>query len=212
MSVSIIIPTLNEYGNIADILHRVSAQKLGEIIVVDGHSTDGTVELVEKIGYPVIFQEGKGLGKAIEAGIKASKGDIVIIVDADGSHDPQDMPKLLDKINEGFDLVIGSRYSAGPRLKGLFLRHPNSSSYDDTFIREFGNRFFTYLCRKLFNIETHDVLMGFKAFRRKIFEKVKLDEQGQQFDAEILIKAKKAGFRIGEVPVIEHKRKHGRSN
>lgn len=209
--ISVIVPTLNEAGSIEDILRRISQQEVDEILVVDGYSTDGTVELVEKLGYRLVFQEGRGLGKAIEMGIKCTKGDLIIIIDADGSHNPTDIPKLLGKINDGFDLVIASRYISGPRLRGFFFATCQSSSYDDTFIREIGNRIFTYLCRNFYHLEVHDVLMGYKAFRRGIFDKVKLDEHGQQFDAEILIKAKKAGFRIGEVPVIEHRRIHGKS-
>lgn len=210
MKVSVIVPTLNERGSIETVLNRISEQHVDEILVVDGRSTDGTHEHVIRLGYRLVFQEGRGLGKAIEKGIRSTVGDIIIIVDADGSHNPGDIPKLVSKITEGYDLVVASRYMRGPRGRGLFFRN-RSSSYDDTFIREFGNRLFTYMCNKIYHIEIHDVLMGYKAFRRSIFEKVTLSEGGQQFDIEILIKSKKAGFKIGEVPVIEHKRTHGRS-
>jgi glycosyltransferase involved in cell wall biosynthesis len=211
MKVSVIVPTLNEVGNIENILNNIARERIDELVVVDGYSQDGTIELVKRLGHRLILQEGKGLGKAIISGIKATSGEVIVIVDADGSHDPKYIPALIDKINKGYDVVVGSRYISGPEVKNLFFRNKYSSSYDDTFIRELGNRFFTYLCRKLYQLDIHDVLMGFKAFKRSILEKVVLNEEGQQFDAEILIKAKKAGFRIGEIPVIEHKRSYGKS-
>ncbi len=211
MNISVIVPTFNEAGNIGEVLQKISKHSIDDILVVDGYSSDGTVDLVHKLGYRLLFQEGRGLGKAIETGIRNTTGEIIIIVDADGSHDPADIPKLVQKIQEGYDLVVASRYISGPKIKGLFIFDHRSSSYDDTFIREFGNRLFTYICRRVYHIEVHDILMGYKAFRRSIFDKIKLNEHGQQFDAEIMIKAKKAGFKIGEVPVVEHKRNYGKS-
>ncbi len=211
MKVSVIVPTLNEAGSIEKVLSDVAKENVNEILVVDGHSTDGTIEIVKNMGHRVILQKKKGLGDAIKEGIENTEGDIVIIVDADGSHNTRDISKLVRKIYEGYDLVVASRYISGPRIKGLLFPDRQSSSYDDTFIREIGNRFFTYLCRKIYHLEIHDILMGFKAFRRSIFKKIKLSESGQQFDAEIVIKAKKAGFKIGEIPTVEHKRCYGKS-
>lgn len=211
MKVSVIVPTLNEVGSIEKVLQGISRENVDEILVIDGHSTDGTIEKVKSMGYRIILQKGMGLGNSIWQGIANTNGEIIVIVDADGSHDTTDISKLVGKIKEGYDLVVASRYISGPRLKGLFWRDRQSSSYDDTFIRELGNRIFTYLCRRIYNLEVHDILMGFKAFRRSILKKINLVESGQQFDAEIIIKAKKSGFRIGEVPTIEHKRTYGKS-
>jgi len=211
MKVSVIVPTLNEVGNIELVLGNIARQNVDEILVVDGHSNDGTAELVRKLGYRLILQEGRGLGRAIISGIRSTNGELIIIVDADCSHDPEYLSEMIRKIKEGYDIVVGSRYISGPRVKSLFFPNKVSSSYDDTFIREFGNRFFTFLCRKLYGLDIHDVLMGFKAFKRSIFDKIVLSEDGQQFDVEILIKAKKAGFKIGQIPVIEHKRGYGKS-
>ncbi|MBI3007943.1 MAG: glycosyltransferase [Candidatus Omnitrophica bacterium] len=211
MKVSVIVPSLNEAGAIEEILRGISRENVDEILVIDGNSTDGTIEIVKGMGYRLLMQSRKGLGNAIQEGIKNTNGEIIIIVDADGSHETRDIPKLVEKIKEGYDLVVGSRYISGPGLRGLFWCNRQSSSYDDTFIRELGNRIFTYLCRKIYHLEVHDILMGFKAFRREIFKKINLAESGQQFDAEIIIKAQKAGFKIGEVPTTEHKRTYGKS-
>jgi len=208
LKITVLIPTYNEKDNIAKVLAGVSAQHPDEILVVDGHSTDGTREIVEGLGYRLILQEGRGLGSAIKTGIKTASGDVIIIVDADCSHDTRDIPKLIAKIEEGYDLVVASRYISGPKISGLFIK---SSSYDDTFIRAVGNRVFTWMARTFHGVPVHDILMGFKAFRRTIFDKVVLAETGQQFDAEIIIKAQKAGYRLAEVPTVEYCREYGTS-
>ena len=209
MKATVLIPTYNEKENVAKVLAGVKAQGVDEILVVDGNSTDGTRELVTSLGYTLITQEGRGLGDAIKTGIKRAAGDVIIIVDADGSHDTADIPKLLAKINEGYDLVVASRYISAPKIKGLFKS--GSSSYDDTLIRAIGNRMFTWMTRTFYKVPVHDILMGFKAFRKTIFEKVELKETGQQFDAEIIIKAQKAGYKLAEVPTVEYRREHGES-
>lgn len=208
MKTTVIIPTYNEAGNIERVLRGVAAQSPDEVLVVDGGSTDGTVEKAAALGYTPVRQAGRGLGDAIKTGIKAASGEVIVIVDADCSHDTSDIPKLLAKIEEGYDLVVASRYISQPRVRGLFMK---SSSYDDTFIRALGNRIFTWMARALHGVPVHDILMGFKAFRKSIFEKVVLTETGQQFDAEIVIKAQKAGFRLGEVPTVEYRREYGES-
>lgn len=209
MKTTVLIPTYNERENVEKVLAGVKAQGVDEILVVDGHSTDGTGELVTRLGYTLVLQEGKGLGDAIKTGIKKASGDVIIIVDADGSHNTADIPKLLAKISEGYDLVVASRYISAPKVKGLFVT--GSSSYDDTFIRAIGNRTFTWMTRTFYKVPVHDILMGFKAFRKSIFEKVVLKETGQQFDAEIIIKAQKAGYKLAEVPTVEYRREFGES-
>lgn len=211
MKVTVLVPTYNEKENVGKVLAGIAEHKdkVSEILVVDGHSTDGTQETVRSLGHTLVLQEGRGLGNAIKTGIAKATGDVIIIVDADGSHDTKDIPKLIAKIEEGYDLVVASRYISGPRLSGLF--RAQSSSYDDTIIRELGNRMFTGMVRVLYGAPIHDLLMGYKAFRKRIFEKITLTESGQQFDAEIVVKAMKAGYKLAEVPTVEYKREHGES-
>ena len=92
MKTTLIIPTLNEAESIKKVLDQIPKGEIDEILVIDGYSTDGTADLVKKLGYPVIFQEGKGFGRAITTGIKYAKGDVVVILNADNSHDPKDIP------------------------------------------------------------------------------------------------------------------------
>ena len=195
--VSVIVPTLNEEGCIKSVLNEIPKGFVDEILIVDGNSTDNTVKIVRQMGYPVVMQEGGGLGNGIKTAIKHVTGDIIIVLDADGSHNPKEIPRMLKKMEEGYDVVVASRYING------------GGSLDDTIIRYFGNRFFNFLCALLHGLPIHDILMGFKVFRKKVLEDVEIKTSGQEYDAEIVIKAHKKGFRLGEVPVIERKRMYG---
>ncbi len=208
---SILVPCLNEAECIESVLRAVPAEYAAGVLVIDGGSTDGTVEKVRGLGFRVIRQPGRGLGRAVVAGIEGTAGPVIVTIDADGSHDAADIPRLLAKIDEGYDLVIASRYSDGPEDAGMFSPRRRSTSADDTPIREFGNRAFTWLCRVLFGVPAHDTLNGFKAFRRPLFDTVKIEQPGQEYDIEVLLKAHLAGFRIGEVPIVEHLRLAGDS-
>ena len=207
--VSVILPTLNEAECIGAVLRAMPPEYAPRVLVVDGPSTDGTADVVRGLGFTVIPQEGRGLGRAIATGIAHTTGDIIVALDADGSHDPAEIPRMVALIDSGFDLVIGSRYSDGPPEAGMFSRHRRSTSADDTPLHAFGNRLFTWLCRILFRLPVHDVLMGYKAFRREVFDVVRIDAAEQDYDIEVLLRAHKAGFRIGELATVEHRRTGG---
>ena len=208
---TILIPALNEAECLARVLPLVPEHLLPGVLVVDGGSTDGTPDVVRRLGCRVIPQEGRGLGRAIVTGLRATTGDVVVVIDADGSHDVRDIPRLLAKLAEGYDLVLASRYMDGPEDAGMFSPRRRSTSDDDTPIRELGNRSFTGLCRLLHRVPVHDVLNGFKAFRRAILDTFEIETEGQEYDVEMLIKAQKRGFRIGEVPIVESRRIAGES-
>lgn len=194
MKTSLIIPALNEVKSIGETLKQVPKDFVDEIIVADGHSTDGTPELVRKLGYRVVEEEGMGFGSAIISGIKESTGDVIIIMDADGSHNPKDIPRLLEKIKEGYDIGWGSRYL------------PGGGSADDTLLRHFGNKFFTFLTRLIHGVKVADILYLFAAFRREVFDSLELKSTGFEFCIELPVKAHKAGFKFGEVSCFERKR------
>lgn len=197
--VSVIIPCLNEVGSIEAVLNDVPKDRVDEVLVADGGSIDGTQELVKKLGYQIVTQKIKGFGAAIQAGFEKAQGDIVIVLNADGSQNPKDIPKLLDKLSEGYDLVLASRYL------------PDGGSEDDTFLHLVGNKAFTFLCNLLYGVGVSDILYFFLAARKGIFEKVKTNCAHAGYCVELPIKTKKAGFKIGEVASFEKRRTAGKA-
>ncbi|MDP3990842.1 MAG: glycosyltransferase family 2 protein [Candidatus Nealsonbacteria bacterium] len=194
MKVSLVIPTRNEAKSLGRTIQEIPAGFVDEIIVSDGHSTDGTLETAKGLGCQAITQEGRGFGLGIISGIKHCTGDIIIIMDADGSQNPADIPRLIEKIKEGYDIGWGSRYVQ------------KKKTADDTWLRYFGNQFFTFLTRILHGVKTADILYMFAAFKKEVFEKVSLRSPGFEFCIELPVKAHKAGFKFGEVPCVERKR------
>lgn len=203
---TLIMPTLNEVESIEKALTQLPRDLIDEVLVVDGHSTDGTVELVRKLGYQVIFQEenpkgggAKGFGSAVATGIKHARGDVVVIMSADLSQNVNDIPLLLGKIKEGYDLALASRYTRG------------GGSEDDTWLHRWGNKFFTALCNLLYNTRVTDCLYFFLAVRKNVFDKFKLEVVHAGCCPELPIKARKAGFKIAEIPSFEKKRAGGKA-
>jgi glycosyltransferase involved in cell wall biosynthesis len=200
MKVTVVIPTWNEAGCIESVISEIPRDVVDEIIVVDGHSTDGTAEIVKRIdGVTLLIQDGKGFGSAIAQGFKAAGGDAIVVLDGDGSHNPADIPKLVDKIDEGYDYVMAARY------------RPGSRSEDDTFVRYFGNMFFTFLVNVLYKTNISDSLYLFTCIRRTALSGIKLRSRGFEFCVELLVKAHKAGLKIAEVPSNERPRYSGAS-
>jgi len=202
MKVSIIIPTKNEEGNIKNILESVRNSG-DEILVVDGHSTDKTPEIVKNLGFKLILDNGLGKGDAVRCAIKESSGDILVFIDADGSHDPWDIPKLIEPIKNGQgDLVIASRRKGG-----------SDELYGDwnKFFREFGSNIITLLINHRFKTAITDSQNGFRAIRKTVADKLDLKENITTIEQEMLIKVLKNGYRVTEVPSHEYKRKFGQS-
>lgn len=199
-SVTIVIPTLNEARTIELVLASIRAAPGRDILVVDGGSTDGTVEIVRRLGVPIVRQEGVGLGKAIVTAVQRSRGAIVVTLDADGAHSGTHVERVLAGIDHGYDLVLASRMAGAPDGAGMFSPRRRSTA-PQSVVREVGNRLFTFVCRTLFGVPVHDVLNGCKAFRREVFESLSLEGAGQEHDVELLIKAHCAGYRVGEVAI-----------
>lgn len=199
MKTSLVIPTLNEASCIERTLSEVPKGCVDEIIVVDGHSTDGTADIVRKLGHRVIMQETKGYGGAFTEGIKASTGDIVVLMDADGSHNPSHIPLLTEKVKEGFDYVLAVRYS------------PGYHSDDDTTVRHVGNMFFTFLVNLIHKCFVSDALYLFTAIRKDKFHLIEPRSQGFEYCVEILIRAHKAGLKMAQIPSSEQLRRGGKS-
>ncbi len=195
MRISLIIPTLNEEGAIGRVLKEIPKNIVSEIIVIDGHSTDNTAREAKEQLRPkkdkFILQKKKGFGNALIQAFKVASGDVIIIMNADGSHNPKDIPRLLDKIKQGYDYVIASRYAKGGR------------SDDDTTIRLIGNRTLTFLTNLIHRTNVSDSLYFFTAITRNGLKKIHPSSPGFEFCIEILIMAHKAELKFAEIPVIE---------
>ena len=209
-ALTILVPVLNEGGTLARVLRSIPHHLAPRVLVVDGGSTDGSVAIAERLGFAVIRQDGVGLGRAMQTGVRRARGRIVATLDADGAHTGDHVVALLARLDEGYDLVVASRFSNAPDTVGMFSPHRRSTE-PGSRIRSFGNRLFTCLCRVWFDVPIHDVLNGCKAFRRDMFLALPLEGGGHEHDLELVIKAQRAGFRIAEVPIRQSPRLAGAS-
>lgn len=199
--VSVIIPALNEAENLPHVLPHVSTIA-SEVILVDGHSTDRTIDVARRIlpDVKVVEQRGKGKGDALRCGFAASTGDIIVMMDADGSTDPQEVPIFVEVLLAGADFAKGSRFLHG------------GGSADISPVRLFGNRMLNVVVNRLFQIPFTDLCYGYNAFWRDCLDFFEVDCQGFEVETQINLRARKANLKIVEVPSFEYPRLHGRSH
>lgn len=181
------------------IVPKINRKWVGEIICVDRGSADGTVEWMKKRNIKVYFQEKPGRAEAFRVGLKKAKGGTLLYFSPDGNEDPADIPKLLEKIEDGYDLVIASRFSK------------KSKSDDATPVRRFGNVFFTKLVNICWGANVTDAINGFRAVRKKCLEDLGIDAKRFEVEIEMTIRAAKKGYRIAEIPTYEGNRIAGKS-
>jgi len=202
--VSVIIPTLNEEKNLEGLLKELTGMGHFHILIVDGGSNDRTLKIAKKFGADIIIQNGRGKGVALrQAFNNPHLGDPIIIMDADGSMSPKEIPSLIKALDSsGADIAKGSRFLG------------NGRSEDITPIRRIGNQFFLLLVNLLWSTRYTDLCYGFAAFRKAAIEKLckHLESMHFEIETEMFIKAKKCGLKVVEVPSIEFRRKHGKSN
>ena len=201
--VSIVIPCLNEENSIGIVVEKAKRAiemmgVSGEVIVADNGSTDRSVEIALSKGARVVHVAQKGYGNALRGGIEAARGRIIVIGDADDSYDFLEAPKLVAKIKEGYDLVVGSRF------KGRIL--PGAMPWTS----KIGNPIMTFTLNLLFKVNTSDSQSGMRAFTKEAYRKMQLQATGMEFASEMLIKAGKAKLKIAEVPITLHPDKRGR--
>jgi glycosyltransferase involved in cell wall biosynthesis len=214
-SVSVVVPALNEARNIPHVFKQIP-QDVHEVILVDGFSVDGTVAVARELrpDVRILRQTRMGKGNAVACGVAAATGDIVALVDADGSADPGEIPSFVEALVAGADFAKGSRF-----LKG-------GGSSDITRFRTFGNYLLTTFFNACYRRHYTDLCYGFNVFWRRHASVIGLDATspppidgdgrlwGDGFEVETLIHVRvaKAGLIVAEVPSFEHPRIHGASN
>ncbi len=216
-TVSVVIPTLNEARNIAEVLPRLPSG-IDQVVLVDGGSTDGTIRVARRLrpDITIVQQTRRGKGNALACGFAVATGDIIVMMDADGSTRPEEISKFVETLVEsGADFVKGSRFI------------PGGDSHDITAFRRAGNKVLNMLVNTLCRTRYTDLCYGYNAFWRRCLPVFDLDhgkhetisssaemQWGDGFEIETLITIRAAGasLQIVEVPSVEHGRLHGRSN
>lgn len=201
--VTVVIAALNEAPTIAEIVTRCR-QYAAEVIVVDGHSSDGTARLAAEAGAVVLTDNRKGKGDALRVAIPRVTTLVTVFVDADGSHDPDDVPKLVLPIVSGAaDHVTGSRLIGGSsELHGGF----------DEFFRLAGSSFITACLNWKFGVRLSDSQNGFRAIRTAVLRELRTREDTTTIEQEMIIETLRRGYRMAEVPAHEHCRRFGSSH
>ncbi|MFE5330669.1 glycosyltransferase family 2 protein [Embleya sp. NPDC056575] len=199
--VTLVVPARNEARNLPWVLQQIP-EGVDEVLLIDGDSTDAT-SLITRRYLPaarVIPQSGPGKGSALRTGFRHATGDIIVTIDADGSMSPHEIPHYVHFLSNGYDFVKGSRFVGG------------GGSLDLTAVRSLGNHALTALVSRLYGYRLTDLCYGFCAFRRCFLEHLDLRSTGFEIEAEMIVRALRAGLRIGEVPSLELPRRSGRSN
>jgi glycosyltransferase involved in cell wall biosynthesis len=198
--VSVVIPARNEQQNIGWVLDRLPS--VHEVILVDGCSTDDTVAVARSLrpDIVVLTDHARGKGDALRIGFNAASGHFVVMLDADGSMDPGEIPRFVKALLEGHDVVKGSRLVAG------------GGSDDLSWLRSAGNRALCEIVNLLYRARFTDLCYGYFAFRRSCLPLLKLCSDGFEIETEMVVCSLKAGLHVTEVPSYELARRHGASN
>ncbi|HEV2373507.1 MAG TPA: glycosyltransferase family 2 protein [Streptosporangiaceae bacterium] len=212
--ISVVIPTLNEARNLPHVFAQLPAN-LHEVIVVDGHSRDGTLTVARELrpDVRIVIQTRRGKGNALACGFAAATGDVIVMLDADGSANPGEIPQFVKALMEGADFAKGTRFAKG------------GGSADITRLRSAGNAVLSGMVNALYGTRYSDLCYGYNVFWRHIVPLLDLDVssltpedgrrlRGDGFEIETLINIRVAGagLAVTEVPSFEHARIHGASN
>ena len=188
MSTALLILTLNEVDGFKEIMPHVKREWVDELVVIDGGSTDGTIEEAKKMGFDVIVQKRKGHGAAIMLGVESTKSDNIVIFGPDGNHEPEEIPRLIQKIEEGYDQVVVSRFT-----KQSVIKEPNYG-----FVK-FGNKFFTFFANILFKGNLSDTMTDSRIITRNAFNELDFDALFSDSTLTMSIRGMKKKQRMTEI-------------
>jgi glycosyltransferase involved in cell wall biosynthesis len=199
--VSVVIPAMNEAENLPYVF-KTLPDWVHEVVLVDGNSTDDTVRVARDLwpGVKVVEQRGRGKGDALITGFQACTGDIIVMVDADGSADGNEMVSYVSALVSGADFAKGSRFANG------------GGTDDMTFVRRLGNRVLCAVVNRKFGARYTDLCYGYNAFWRHCLDQIDLDCTGFEVETLMNIRVVKAGLKVQEIPSHEYLRIHGTSN
>jgi glycosyltransferase involved in cell wall biosynthesis len=201
--VSVAIVARNEEATVGTVVRDVQ-RYADEVLLVYGNSTDRTREVAADLGASVYRDSGGGKGDGIRKALEVATGDAIVLIDADGSHEPADIPAMTAPILAGqADLILGSRWTGGSDELGGDI---------GMFVRSTGSSFITLLINYRWGVRLTDVENGFRAISRRAAGAVVLEEKGFAIEQEMVMKCLKQGFKVGEVPTHEYKRRGGASD
>ena len=187
MTTALIITTLNEVVGVKKIVPKIKKEWIDEIIFVDGGSTDGTIEEAKRMGFKVIIQKQKGHGAAVLEGVNAIKSDNFILFGPDGNDEPEKIPELIEKIKEGYDQVLVTRFGKG------------SVNLDAGIIDTFGNKMFTFLANVFFGGYWTDTLNESRIISKKAFQELNFDAMDLSSTQQMSIRGLKRRQKICEI-------------
>ena len=205
VEVSVVIPCLNEANSLGYCVDKAvkafqAAGLCGEVVVADNGSTDGSIQIAEQHGARVIRVAERGYGAALRAGIAGARGLFIIMGDADDSYDFTDVPRFVEKLHEGNDIVMGNRFRGEIKPGAMPPLH-----------KYFGNPGLTALLNTLFHAHIGDGYCGMRGFTRSLYDRLDLRSSGMEFALEMVIKSAQIGARIAEIPITLWPDKRGRA-
>jgi hypothetical protein len=200
VSISVVIPTLNEAANLPHVLTRIPSI-VSEVLLVDGYSVDDTIAVAQAIrpDIRVLLQRARGKGNALACGFAAASGDIIVMLDADGSTDPAEIPRFVEVLLAGSDFAKGSRFMEG------------GQSTDITRVRSAGNRILNVTANLLFRTRYTDLCYGYNAFWSYCLPHMSVTSSGFEVETLINVRIARAGLVVTEVPSVEYERLYGES-
>ncbi|MDH5299153.1 MAG: glycosyltransferase family 2 protein [Desulfobulbaceae bacterium] len=196
--ISAIIPCLNEEKTLPLCIEKAQAAfaamgVAGEVVVGDNGSTDRSVEIAESLGARVAHQPVRGYGAALRAAIEAAAGEYLIMADADDSYDWSNLHPFVEKLEEGYDFVIGNRFRGGIEPGAMPFLH-----------RYLGNPVLSGISRFFYKVEVGDFHCGMRGFTRAAYERMALQTEGMEFATEMVVRAAREGLKICEIPIRLH--------